>query len=192
MLGAPSRMALPAEPENRTRGLLLPSSFYDSAFFFFFFSSLGGCQGRMCQGRFPWRLLGYCSGWGLREEPGVAGTQPDRGWAVGQGKFLGHGALEQLGDRDPSYPGVVWERDSMVWGEVVAAGPGSQGPCRGWGRGGELSKGRRISSQTASEYNSSRKSRFDYLAASPPQELGGLSQRHLSEGLRENQIPVAK
>lgn len=71
----------PAEPENQTRGLLLPSSLYDSAFF-----QPVEYQGRKCQGRFPWRLSRLL----LKQGPeGVAERRREvREWA-GWGKKLG-------------------------------------------------------------------------------------------------------
>lgn len=81
MLGAPSRMALPAEPENRTRGLLLPSSFYDSAFFFFFFFQPGRMSGKNVPGPVSMEASGLLLR--LGPEGGAGGGGDTAGQGVG-------------------------------------------------------------------------------------------------------------
>lgn len=103
----------PRQQNQRTRLWLrlCPSLFRVTAFcfFFFFFPSLGGCQGRKCQGLFPWRQPAAVLKRRPEGGPGDKGREPAGGreGAGGGGKELREmEPLEPLCDRELAHTRV--------------------------------------------------------------------------------------
>lgn len=143
-------MPLPAEPENQTRGLLLALLSLRLRCF----PAWADVREESARAGFHGASPGYCSNWGLREEPRGGGRaesgQAGAERAVSQAKELGWllrdtEPLEQLCDHDLTHPvgqetahhggqqGQPPGGYSRSLGEVVVAGPGFSWCLWGWG-----------------------------------------------------------